>query len=35
MIQVEAAQVALVRLPLATMLAHDEARYRFEDFAGA
>ena len=35
MIQVEAAQVVLVRLPLSTVLAYDETRYRFEDFAGA
>ena len=34
-IEVEAAQVVLIRLALATVLAHDEARHRFEDFAGA
>ena len=35
MIEVEAAQVVLIRLALATVLAHDEARHGFEDFAGA
>ena len=33
MIEVEAAQVVLVRLALAAVLADDQARHRFEDFA--